>query len=192
MTSLIAANNASSSASASRATGAADFGVVILRGTNTHPATSRGQLPRRGVTAVTPLAAPRSGGGSAAAGSAPANRALAGAPPRQTGLPDVAVRAQPAARDQVPLFARRGEDDDRQQAGALVRTDAVQHLQAVDFRQLQVEEHHFRRDGLPPLAAGPQEELERLRAVPGHPHLVLDVVLGEGAPLSASSSGLSS
>src|SRR6266568_1828000 len=47
MTSSIAANNASSSASASRATGAAGFAVVILRGTNTPPAT--------GVTGVTPL-----------------------------------------------------------------------------------------------------------------------------------------
>src|SRR2546429_3977699 len=94
MTSLIAANNASSSASASRTTGAADFVVVILRGTNTHPAATWEQLPGAGRDARHPRwPPPVSGDGS-------------------------------PGREHVPLLARRGEDDDRQQAGAFVRADA--------------------------------------------------------------------
>src|SRR6266480_6707884 len=131
MTSLIAANNASSSASASRTTGAADFAVVILRGTNTHPAATREQLPGAGRDARHPRwPPPVSGGGS------PGRRRLVQHQPVEPQLahrlhelsevdrlPDIAVRAQPIARDHVPLLARRGEDDDRQQAGALVRAD---------------------------------------------------------------------
>src|SRR5207237_8159496 len=94
MTSLIAANNASAAASASRTTGAADFVVVIPRGTNTHPAATWEQLPGAGRDARHPRwPPPVSGDGS-------------------------------PGREHVPLLARRGEDDDRQQAGAFVRADA--------------------------------------------------------------------
>src|SRR5205823_8526070 len=123
MTSLIAANNASSSASASRTTGAADFVVVILRGTNTHPAATSEQLPGAGRDARHPRwPPPVSGGGS------PRRRRLVQHRLHELSevdrLPDIAVRAQPIAQDHVPLLARRGEDDDRQQAGAFVRADA--------------------------------------------------------------------
>src|SRR5207247_4186651 len=131
MTSLMAANNASSSAAASRITGAADFVVVILRGTNTHPAATREQLPGAGRDAHHPRwPPPVSGGGS------PRRRLVQHQPVEPElahrlhelsevdRLPDIAVRAQPIARDHVPLLARRGEDHDRQQAGAFVRADA--------------------------------------------------------------------
>src|SRR3977135_4305322 len=124
MTSLIAANNASSSASASRARGAAGFEVVILRGTNTHPEPPRGNSRGDGGDGDGRHARrPRlvSGGGSLG------RRWLVQHQPVQPQLayglyklcevdwlPNVAVRAQPVARDEVPLFVRRGEDDDRQ------------------------------------------------------------------------------
>src|SRR2546428_3492960 len=62
------------------------------------------------------------------------------------GLDDVAVGAEPVRRRDVGLFLGRGEDYDRQRARAVVALQSPQDFQSVHFRELQIEQDHFRRD----------------------------------------------
>ena len=57
-------------------------------------------------------------------------------------------------------------DDDRQQPGALVGPQPPQHLQPVDLRQLEVEQHQRRQvPGRGRRGAGAEQVLQRLDAV---------------------------
>src|SRR5208282_512113 len=57
-------------------------------------------------------------------------------------LDDVAVHAQAIALDDIPVLLRRGEDDNRRHARAFVRLQRLDDLEAVDLRQLEVQEDH--------------------------------------------------
>src|SRR5205814_1235897 len=133
MTSLECSTSARNRCSLARSRSAARLRSVMSRPTSTTWSRLMGEIApenqtsRPGVMGVAPLAPPRgSGGGS------PRGRRLVQHEPIEPqlphrlhelsevdGFPDVAVRPQPVARDQVPLLARGGEDDDWQQAGAL-------------------------------------------------------------------------
>src|SRR6266550_2734797 len=88
-------------------------------------------------------------------------------------LDDVAVGAKPIGCRDVGLFARRGEDDDRDGAGALVRLQPSQYFESVDLGELQVEQHDLRHD--PDVAqrvtAVAEKEIQSLGAVPGDKYL---------------------
>src|SRR6266566_1731056 len=98
-------------------------------------------------------------------------------------LDDVAVGAKPIGCRDVGLFARRGEDDDRDGAGALVRLQPSQYFESVDLGELQVEQHDLRHD--PDVAqrvtAVAEKEIQSLGAVPGDKYLIREVARLEGA-----------
>src|SRR5688572_1434232 len=56
------------------------------------------------------------------------------------GLADVAVRPAGVPVYQVPLLLGGGEDDDRQEAGPLGRSQLAQYIQPADLGKLEVEE----------------------------------------------------
>src|SRR5207244_10345281 len=94
---------------------------------------------------------------------------------------DVAVDAQPVALDQVALFARRGQHDDRDGAGSLVRLDPLENLQAVDIGQLDIEQDHVRLflDIARGVATRTEDVLDRLLPVAHDPDPVRQVILCE-------------
>ena len=59
-------------------------------------------------------------------------------------LDEVAVHAEVVALDDVALLARRGQHDDRERPQLVARPDLAQHLEPVDLRQLEVEQHDLR------------------------------------------------
>src|SRR5256885_9775332 len=70
-------------------------------------------------------------------------------PPRSTLFPyttlfrslaHIAVDAEPVALVAVALLLRGGQDHDRQKPGALIGADAAQHVEALDLRQVQVQQ----------------------------------------------------
>src|ERR1700676_4508470 len=60
-------------------------------------------------------------------------------------LLNVAVSSQVVAGRQVPLFFRRGHDDDRDRLRPRVALDLFEHFHPVDFGQFQIQQHQFWR-----------------------------------------------
>src|SRR5690349_10347364 len=91
-------------------------------------------------------------------------------------LAHVAVGAEAVTVDDVALLVGGGENHNRQQSCALVRANALQHLQPVDLGQLQIEQDDSRqlRRRSAPLRA--EEVDEGLYAVLRHDDFVRDVV----------------
>src|SRR5690349_11872043 len=186
MTSLIAANSASSSAAASWRRETGGF-AVFISGTKYSP--GRGGKQRAGV--------PRDPGHASfvALRRRPARRRwLVQHQPVQPELAhrfdellevdrfaDVAVGPEPVPRDQVTLFTRRGQDHDGQEARAVVRANASEHFEAVHLGKLEVEQDDLGCDGVAGVRARTLEIVQGLGAVMGHENFVLNVVLGEGA-----------
>src|SRR3712207_8221819 len=84
------------------------------------------------------------------------------------------------------VFPGGGEEDDGQERGPLVVTQALQDLQAIHLGQLHVQQDELRLVARVPsgVGAGAEDVIERLLAVPGDHHLVYlfdDTVLAEGA-----------
>src|SRR2546423_887988 len=96
-------------------------------------------------------------------------------------LDDVAVHAQPVTLDQVPLLPRGSQHHDRDGPGAFVRLDTAEHLQAIDQRQLDVEQDDVRvisnRSVL--VAAGTEHVFEGFLAVAYHMDLVGQLILAQ-------------
>src|SRR5256714_11262887 len=168
-------------ASAPRSEGVTGLAMVIP-GANTHPVGCPGQPPGRGGGGVTDVTAGRSCRvrlGGRLVQDEPVEPELADGLDELTeihGLADVAVRAQPIPGHDVPLLPGRGEDDDREQAGARGGADAPQYLQPVDLGGLQVEEDELGRGGLPPGGAGAEQGNPGPGPLPGPEELVLGVV----------------
>jgi len=97
------------------------------------------------------------------------------------GLAYEAVRSEVVARHSVPFFAARRENDDRKPSGSSVRSQAVEHLQAVELRKLQIEENDFGNDrGVAPrMRPGREQIVERLFAIPNDHDPVQHVALLE-------------
>src|SRR5207249_9991691 len=55
-------------------------------------------------------------------------------------LTHVAVRAEAVAADEIALLLGRREDHHREQSGTRIGTQAAQHLEPVDARELEVEQ----------------------------------------------------
>ena len=98
------------------------------------------------------------------------------------GLAHVGVGAQRVAAQDVLVLLGRGEDDDRQELRALVGADAAQDLQAVDLRQLQVEQDDgWKLAGISArVRSGAEEVVERGGPVARDDDLVRDAALLEG------------
>jgi hypothetical protein len=58
------------------------------------------------------------------------------------GLHDVGVRTELVAADQVLLFARRRQHDDRYRLEHVIRFQRAQHVQSVHFGHLEIQEKH--------------------------------------------------
>src|SRR3546814_5658641 len=80
------------------------------------------------------------------------------------------------------LLLRGGENDHRQNVGPLVGSDPPQHLEAVDFGQLEIEQYHLRQIShvAACIVAAAEQVVERLGAIAGNDHRIADVVLAEG------------
>src|SRR6185436_13853485 len=94
---------------------------------------------------------------------------------------DVAVGTQAVRPRDVGLLARRGEHDNRNALGPSLLLEAAQHLEAVDLRELQVEQDHLGDDPDLPQRMRPitEEELQGLGAVMAHKHLIREIPLLE-------------
>jgi hypothetical protein len=97
------------------------------------------------------------------------------------GLHDVRVGPEAVAARQIGRLSAARQHHDRDHPQRRVALDALEHLQPVQARQLQIEQHH-RRVPLRTLGVGalPVEVIERLLAVPDDGHLVREVRLVEG------------
>src|SRR2546430_4609208 len=147
-------------ASAPRSEGVTGLAMVIP-GANTHPVGCPGRPPGRGGGGVTDVTAGRSCRvrlGGRLVQDEPVEPELADGLDELTeihGLADVAVRPQPIPGHDVPLLPGRGEDDDREQAGARGGAGAPPYLPPVSPGVRPVEEHQLRtRRPAPPGAAG--------------------------------------
>src|SRR3546814_2355655 len=80
------------------------------------------------------------------------------------------------------LLLRGGENDHRQNVGPLVGSDPPQHLEAVDFGQLEIEQYHLRQIShvAACIVAAAEQVVERLGAIAGNDHRIADVVLADG------------
>ena len=82
-------------------------------------------------------------------------------------LADVGVGVQGVAAQDVLLGLRRGQDDHRDDLEHRIGLELGEHLQAVQARQVEVEQDQP-RPGRVGVAAGPAQELQRLLAVGHH------------------------
>src|SRR5258706_9640934 len=97
-------------------------------------------------------------------------------------LPDVAVRAKLVSAEEVGLLLGRGEDDDREQLRLRILTELPEHLEAIDLRQLQVEQHDLRIWFAPArVHATFDKPIERVGTVSDDDDAVAHVVLGKCA-----------
>ena len=62
-------------------------------------------------------------------------------------LADVAVGAKPVAFQPILILDRRRENDDRQELRSRIGADSLQHLVAVELRQLQIQQNQLRQLG---------------------------------------------
>src|ERR1022692_4210475 len=83
---------------------------------------------------------------------------------------NIAVHPQVIAGDQIPLFFGRSHNHGGNVPGARIALDLGQHLQSVDLRQLQVQQHQFRRTIERSVRKCPttKEKVECLRAIAHH------------------------
>src|SRR4029077_14911557 len=98
------------------------------------------------------------------------------------GVDDVAVGTQSVRRRDIGFLVGRREDDDRQRLGPLIGPEPPQNLEAVDLRELQIQEDYAGRDAdvTERMRLVTEEEVERLRAVARHEDLVREVAGAEG------------
>src|SRR6185312_15092033 len=92
-------------------------------------------------------------------------------------LADITVGAVCVALKAVLFLTRGGKDSDRKKLRALVGAKALENLEAVDLRELEIEEHELGKRVL----LLTEEVIERLGAVAGDDDVVLDVALLERA-----------
>src|SRR6185503_8796477 len=95
---------------------------------------------------------------------------------------DVAVRAKLVAAQEVGLLLGRREDHHGQELRLRVRAQLPKHFEAVDLRQLQVEQHDL-RVGLIAFGvrAAPEQPVKRFGAVANDDDAITDGVLRESA-----------
>jgi hypothetical protein len=93
-----------------------------------------------------------------------------------------AVRAQAVAADDILVLVRRRQDHDGHALRARVGAQLAQHLEAVDLRQLEIEQHHLRerRRGRRGVLAARQQVIQRLDPIARDDRLVEDVGLLQG------------
>ena len=96
-------------------------------------------------------------------------------------LADVGVGVQRVAAQDVLLGLRRGQDDHRDDLEHRIGLDLGEHLQAVQARQVEVEQDQARA-GRVGVVAGPAQELQRLLAVGHHVQHVAQLVVLERFP----------
>src|SRR4029077_17118763 len=97
-------------------------------------------------------------------------------------LDDVAVGTQSVRRRDIGFLVGRREYDDRQRLGPLIGPEPPQNLEAVDLRELQIQEDYAGRDAdvTERMRLLTEEEVERLRTVARHEDLVREVAGAEG------------
>jgi len=98
------------------------------------------------------------------------------------GLAHVTIGAQAVALEAIPFLIGGGENDHGEELGLGSGTQTAQHLQAIDLRQLQIENDDLRDDGRVAVGvgAGGEQIVQGFGAIASHHHFVGDVVLAEG------------
>src|SRR3546814_9069533 len=83
------------------------------------------------------------------------------------------------------LLLRGGENDHRQNVGPLVGSDPPQHLEAVDFGQLEIEQYHLRQIShvAACIVAAAEQVVERLGAIAATDNRIAEVVFLKGPKL---------
>src|ERR1035441_7427369 len=95
-------------------------------------------------------------------------------------LADVTVGSQPVAGQKVFFLAGRGQHHNRYQCGGRVGANAIEHLEAAQPRQLEVQQDDLRQADVPAgITARAEEIVQRLHAVASDDHLVENLSLVE-------------
>jgi hypothetical protein len=92
-------------------------------------------------------------------------------------LADIAITPRAVTPQDVLLLVRGGQDDHGDELGPIVGSDTVQNLQAIDLRELEVEQDDFGEHALG-VRATCEEVVERFRPITHDDDLVSEVRFG--------------